>query len=62
MNKLCKWIIMFTIVLGSAWRIGSQTILEPLNRQVALAGELRKVHGYGPPGYGENKRVDSPIE
>jgi hypothetical protein len=62
MDKPCKWIFILAIMLGSAWRIGSQTILEPLNRQVALAGELRKVHGYGPPGYGENKRVDSPIE
>jgi len=26
-----------------------------------LAGELREVHGYGPPGYGENKKVDKPI-
>jgi hypothetical protein len=62
MNKPCKWIFIGTILLGSAWRIGSQIIMEPLNQQIALAGELRKVHGYGTPGYGENKKVDSPIE
>jgi hypothetical protein len=28
---------------------------------VALAGELREVHGYGAPGYGENRKIDAPI-
>jgi hypothetical protein len=42
-------------------RAVGQTVLEPLDKQVALAGELREVHGYGPPGYGENKKVDKPI-
>jgi len=48
-------------MLGSLLRAGGQTVLEPLNQPVALAGELREVHGYGPPGYGENKKVDTPI-
>jgi hypothetical protein len=53
-------ILMFSIMLCSM-RAGGQTVLEPLNQLVALAGELREVHGYGPPGYGENKKVDTPI-
>jgi hypothetical protein len=36
-------------------RAGGHAILEPLDQGVALAGELGEVHGYGPPGYGENK-------
>jgi hypothetical protein len=54
-------LVLTIIMLGSLLRAGGQTVLEPLNQQVALAGELREVHGYGPPGYGENKKVDTPI-
>jgi hypothetical protein len=53
--------LVCTIMLCSILRAGGQTVLEPLNQQVALAGELREVHGYGPPGYGEDKKVDTPI-
>jgi hypothetical protein len=48
-------------MLCATVRAGGQTVLEPLNKEVTLAGELREVHGYGPPGYGENKKVDTPI-
>lgn len=53
--------LVLTVMLCSMLRADGQTVLEPLNQQVALAGELREVHGYGPPGYGENKKVDTPI-
>ena len=43
------------------WKAGGQTVVEPVNREVALAGVIREVHGYGPPGYGENKKKDSSI-
>ena len=33
-------------------------IVEPTDRAVALAGTLRMVHGYGPPGYGEDPNKD----
>jgi hypothetical protein len=61
MTGSCKSAFVLTIMLGSLLRAGGQTVLEPLNQQVALAGKLREVHGYGPPGYGENKKVDKPI-
>src|SRR5271166_6166508 len=38
-------VLAVTIMLVSLSRAGGQTVLEPLNQQVALAGELRKVHG-----------------
>jgi len=56
---------VFTLafVLFGVYRAGAQTqtVMEPLNQQVALAGTLRYAHGYGAPGYGENKKVDKPI-
>lgn len=52
---------LLAVILAATLGAGGQTVLEPLNQQVALAGELREVHGYGPPGYGENKKVDERI-
>jgi len=56
-----KFALTFAIMLGILSPAVGQTALEPLNKQVALAGKLREVHGYGPPGYGEDKKVDEPI-
>lgn len=56
-----KTLFLLAIMIGAMLRAGGQTVREPLNQQVALAGELREVHGYGPPGYGENKKVDKRI-
>jgi hypothetical protein len=56
-----KTLLLLAIIVGAIFQASGQTVLEPLNREVALAGELREVHGYGPPGYGENKKVDTPI-
>ena len=56
-----KTLFLLAIMVGAIFQASGQTVLEPLNREVALAGELREVHGYGPPGYGENKKVDTPI-
>ena len=39
----------------------AQTITEPGDQPVSLTGVLRIAHGYGPPGYGEDKRVDVPV-
>ena len=54
-------ILVSALLLCSILRVAGQTVLEPLNQRVALAGELLEVHGYGPPGYGESKKVDKPI-
>ncbi len=45
-------------VVGQAW---GQVIVVPESRELALAGVITEVHGYGPPGYGENKKTDSRI-
>jgi hypothetical protein len=54
-------ILMLVFVLFGTSQVGGQTVMEPVDQQVALAGKLRYVHGYGPPGYGEDKKVDAPI-
>jgi hypothetical protein len=61
MTASCKSVLVLAFMLCAMVRANGQAIVEPLNREVALAGELRKVHGYGPPGYGETKKVDTPI-
>jgi len=38
-----------------------QTIAKPENQELTLTGVIREVHGYGPPGYGEDKKRDSHI-
>ena len=48
-------------VAASCLASNAQAIIEPQNREVALAGEVKEVHGYGPPGYGENKKTDAHI-
>ena len=48
-------IILFSRVLTG------QTIMETTEHQVALAGVIELVHGFGPPGYGEDKRTDRKI-
>jgi hypothetical protein len=35
--------------------------VEPTDREVALAGVIRQIHGFGPPGYGEDKKHDARI-
>jgi len=39
----------------------AQKIIVPADRPIVLNGTIRKIHGYGPPGYGENKRTDARI-
>jgi hypothetical protein len=35
--------------------------MEPSDRPVALGGTIREIHGYGPPGYGEDKKTDAKV-
>ena len=40
---------------------GAQAIMEPSDRPVKLFGTVRLIHGYGPPGYGEDKKTDAHV-
>jgi len=39
----------------------SKPIMEPANREVSLQGTIRLVHGFGPPGYGEDPKHDAHV-
>jgi hypothetical protein len=41
--------------------LAQQAITVPEGKELSLRGVLKKINGYGPPGFGENKRVDSKI-
>jgi hypothetical protein len=56
--KNLYWVKMISCLLLAASLHAQQPIVEPTDRVVALAGTMRMVHGYGPPGYGEDPRRD----
>jgi hypothetical protein len=35
--------------------------MEPSDRPVTLFGTVQLIHGYGPPGYGEDKKTDAHV-
>ena len=39
----------------------SQQLLKPENQEVTLAGTIRLIHDYGPPGYGKDPKHDSHV-
>lgn len=54
--------LLLVVFFFGLWGANAQqTIVEPLDTAVALAGKIREIHGYGPPGYGENKKTDTRI-
>ncbi len=61
MPRRMKLNLLLVFFFCAILRVSAQTIVEPLETEVALAGEIREVHGYGPPGYGENKKIDARI-
>jgi hypothetical protein len=36
----------------------AQVMMEPADRPVTLTGVIRELHAYGPPGWGETKKID----
>ncbi len=53
--------LLLAFLFCATFRAGGQAIVSPPDREVALTGEIREIHGYGPPGYGEDKKRDAPI-
>lgn len=60
MNTVCKLklFVLAWIFLSISW---GQAIVQPTDRAISLTGVVRIVHGYGAPGYGEDKKVDARI-
>jgi hypothetical protein len=57
-NRLSVLLLLLALIVPTTI---AQTIIEPTDREVALAGVLEQVHGFGPPGYGEDKKTDRKI-
>jgi len=51
-------LLLFLLIVPLA---AAKTIVQPTDRPVSLRGTLRIIHGFGPPGYGEDKKVDAKI-
>jgi len=39
----------------------SQQVIKPENQDIALMGTIRLIHGFGPPGYGEDPKHDAHV-
>lgn len=59
--KIQVKLLSFLLMSGVCSAIVAQVIVEPANQPIALTGILRIVRGYGPPGYGADKKVDVKI-
>jgi hypothetical protein len=57
MRKLYLVIVMLLLSLAAPLS-AQRPIVEPTDRPVALAGTMKMVHAYGPPGYGEDPKKD----
>jgi len=56
-----KSIIILLIALCAFNAAHAQVIIEPANQPVTLSGIIREIHGFGPPGYGEDKKTDAHV-
>ena len=56
-----KLSVFFLFALCAFQFANAQVIMEPADRPVALNGTIREIHGYGPPGYGEDKKTDAKV-
>jgi hypothetical protein len=58
--------IWFSIVIACLLSITtmpafSQQVVKPENQDISLAGTIRLIHGFGPPGYGEDPKHDARV-
>jgi hypothetical protein len=53
--------IFMALMIASQARTGEHVSLLPEDKEISLTGQVRFVHGYGPPGWGEDKKNDSKI-
>jgi len=47
------------MVLCALRAANAQEIMEPADKPITMTGALRQLHGYGPPGWGETRKIDS---
>jgi len=49
---------LLSVTIASAL---SQEVIKPENQETSLQGTIRLIHGYGPPGYGEDPKHDAHV-
>jgi hypothetical protein len=48
-------------VLSSQGRAFAQQLIKPEGQETTIQGTIRLIHGYGPPGYGEDPKHDAHV-
>lgn len=61
LKRLLLLSLFLTLIPLSAQHERARAVLEPEDQELSLTDVIREVHGYGPPGYGEDKKRDSHI-
>jgi hypothetical protein len=61
MKSFLGLLFVTAVCSGCCPAVVAQAIAEPADKQIVLTGILKIVHGFGPPGYGANKKVDVKI-
>ena len=57
------WKYLFLIfAVSCVEQSAAQIVTLPEDQEITLVGTIREVHGFGPPGYGEDKKLDSKIK
>ena len=51
----------FCVLLIFQARAFSQQLIKPEGQETTLQGTIRLIHGYGPPGYGEDPKHDAHV-
>jgi hypothetical protein len=55
-------VFVFLLIALCAFQVAvAQLSIVPADQSVTLNGMIREVHGYGPPGYGEDRKTDSKV-
>jgi hypothetical protein len=53
--------VCFCILLSIPARALAQQLIKPEGQETTLRGTIRLIHGYGPPGYGEDPKHDAHV-
>jgi len=61
MRSYIGFILFLILSFDLIAREAQKEIIQPTDQPISLSGVLRIVHGFGPPGYGEDKKVDIKI-
>jgi hypothetical protein len=54
-------LVCFCMLLSTQARAFAQQLIKPEGQETTLQGTIRLIHGYGPPGYGEDPKHDAHV-